>query len=397
MGLNLLHVTPIKIHPPSRGGEHRAHGVLVNFLEKGDTICRIAQGGEYSNYARLKLHECVEIEENYCEHRYLNPIYELARLPILAGYSYAYIGSALSLWPPSELSAKIDWADVIIVDSPYQASAVAKRVSDTPLVVVSHNVEAERLQSLSKSRIGQKFYNKTVALEQQATKHADLIACCSQRDVDKFKERYGDATEYIVVPNGTYEKHLKQNVGSVRETEIRRDIGLSNSDTVAVFIGSDYWPNVEAANSLIRLFRENSDSLNTELVVVGDVCESIGSVPENVHLLGFVEDLEGTLSIADMFLNPVVSGSGSNIKMFDYFAHGAPVITTPFGSRGIDVTDGKNVVISDISGFVDSINWVKENPERASELAENARQLALNNYTWNEISADFRERVQDLV
>ena len=35
-------------------------------------------------------------------------------------------------------------------------------------------------------------------------------------------------------------------------------------------------------------------------------------------------------------INPMISGSGTNIKMFDFMAAGLPIITTDIGARGIE-------------------------------------------------------------
>lgn len=49
-------------------------------------------------------------------------------------------------------------------------------------------------------------------------------------------------------------------------------------------------------------------------------------------------ELAVLLASVDVALNPMTSGSGSNLKMLDYTASGVPVLTTPFGNRGLDFT-----------------------------------------------------------
>jgi glycosyltransferase involved in cell wall biosynthesis len=161
-------------------------------------------------------------------------------------------------------------------------------------------------------------------------------------------------------------------------------------------MGSGYEPNVEG----IRLFLDQIQSYdgwdNVEFLIIGEVCEPIDNSIDNVHLAGFIDDIGAHLSAGDVFLNPIVSGSGTNIKLFDYFAKKRPVITTPFGARGLDFTNSEEIILSDIDSFIDSINWVKENPHAASQIAQNAKEKALNKYTWEKISTRYRNALRKL-
>ncbi len=40
---------------------------------------------------------------------------------------------------------------------------------------------------------------------------------------------------------------------------------------------------------------------------------------------------------ASVAVNPMVSGSGTNLKIVEYLAAGVPVVSTPFGMRGLDL------------------------------------------------------------
>jgi len=49
-----------------------------------------------------------------------------------------------------------------------------------------------------------------------------------------------------------------------------------------------------------------------------------------------IENIEQYYKISKIALNPVFSGSGTNIKILDYLNHDLPVISTDFGMRGYD-------------------------------------------------------------
>lgn len=56
----------------------------------------------------------------------------------------------------------------------------------------------------------------------------------------------------------------------------------------------------------------------------------------NIIALGFVENIQEIYSVSDLAINPMMSGSGANVKIIDYLAAGLEIISTPFGMRGYD-------------------------------------------------------------
>ena len=48
-----------------------------------------------------------------------------------------------------------------------------------------------------------------------------------------------------------------------------------------------------------------------------------------------------------MSINPAVSGSGVNIKLVEYLAAGAPVVSTTRGSVGLGLTPGQDLLVAD--------------------------------------------------
>ena len=71
------------------------------------------------------------------------------------------------------------------------------------------------------------------------------------------------------------------------------------------------------------------------LVVAGSVSRSLSSSHEvALRIAGEVEDLEPWLHAADVGINPVASGAGSNVKLPTYLAAGLAVVTTAYGLRG---------------------------------------------------------------
>ena len=110
----------------------------------------------------------------------------------------------------------------------------------------------------------------------------------------------------------------------------------------------------------------------------------------NVLMLGQISDEEKLelYESADVALNPMQSGSGTNIKMLDYMAAGLPVITTPTGARGLEIESYTHTIVCDLPDFPGKIREVLEDDQLRSRLIYNGRKLVHDKYEWKRIAED---------
>jgi glycosyltransferase involved in cell wall biosynthesis len=166
---------------------------------------------------------------------------------------------------------------------------------------------------------------------------------------------------------------------------------------LALFVGSGHWPNIEAVN---QIFNFASELPEIAFVVVGSVCYAFSpaAMPPNVLFLGEVDDVTRNLALemCDVALNPMAHGTGTNLKMLDFFAAGIPVITTPTGARGIDVDDNRYCGVVEMDGFVPAIVALLEaNATVREALALEARALVEEQFDWERIAAKVKQALQD--
>jgi glycosyltransferase involved in cell wall biosynthesis len=126
---------------------------------------------------------------------------------------------------------------------------------------------------------------------------------------------------------------------------------------------------------------------------MGSVCGAIAErrIPANVKLMGIVDDEVKAvlLGSADVALNPMTSGSGSNLKMLDYFSAGIPVVSTEFGARGINAVAGEHYVTAEVVNFAEVVRSLEVRNFR--QIALQARKLAEADYSWRGIANRFFE------
>ncbi len=138
-----------------------------------------------------------------------------------------------------------------------------------------------------------------------------------------------------------------------RQVTLRPARSPSSQPTV-VFLGA---LDVATNHDAIAWFAERSWPLVREAVpdcrwqVVGrrptPQMRSLVSRTAGAELHADVAEPAAYLTAADVSVNPTVSGSGVNIKLIEYLAAGAAVVSTTRGSAGLGLTPGQDLLVAD--------------------------------------------------
>ena len=281
-------------------------------------------------------------------------------------------------------------ADVVVASHPYLSGVLQEFAPGKPLWFEAQDVEFSlKTHVLPDTEAGRTLLEKVRRDEESCWKNASLVFTCARRDIDELTKLYGEsAAKMLDVPNGVAIDDVPF-VPLRARTSLRTRIGLGGGKTV-LFMGSWHVPNLTAARALM----DDARALpNVTFLILGSVCQALADVPvpENVRLLGVVDDAEKAILLGsvDFCVNPMTTGSGSNLKMLDYFAAGTPVISTEFGARGIDATaDVDYLNISDGLGSAIRSACSKGRWELQS-IADRARRLVEQKYSWNTIAREF--------
>jgi glycosyltransferase involved in cell wall biosynthesis len=101
------------------------------------------------------------------------------------------------------------------------------------------------------------------------------------------------------------------------------------------------------------------------------------------------------LSVADVALNPLTLGSGTNLKMLEYFVAGIPVISTPFGARGLGVTAGEHYLEAAVLDFPGAMDALVAMPDESVDaLVRSARRRVEEHLSWDAIARDLLAELQ---
>jgi len=122
----------------------------------------------------------------------------------------------------------------------------------------------------------------------------------------------------------------------------------------------------------------------------------MANAPANVRSLGLVDEQEklAWLALADIGLNPVLSGSGTNLKLLDYAAAGLPIVSTPFGARGAGLETGKHLWQAEPEHLAARLKEVLALPiEEKVRITLAARKQVEATLDWQAIATAFAEKL----
>jgi glycosyltransferase involved in cell wall biosynthesis/GT2 family glycosyltransferase len=281
-------------------------------------------------------------------------------------------------------------AQVIVFSHPWIYPLVKDKLRPNQVVIYdSHNVEGFLRAQLfdDANPTERKVLEGVVEDELECGRRADWILACSHEDLLRFNRLYGFSPERMrVVPNGVMA--FANSVPSATEKlEARRQVGLAADAFAAVFIGSGYGPNVDAA----RFINEKLSKVcpDVTFVIAGGVGAEMSAASPNVIVTGQLSDArrDTWYAAVDFAVNPMMAGSGTNIKMFDFMAAGLPVVTTAIGARGIETggTETMLVVEPTATDFAAAITSLRPSDRRAA-MGHAARLCVEEGYSWERIS-----------
>jgi glycosyltransferase involved in cell wall biosynthesis len=248
-------------------------------------------------------------------------------------------------------------ASLVVASHPYLYPAI-RAVYRGRVYYEAHNVEYDmKCDILAGQPAAKPWLELIKTTEGDCARDAVGVSACSEEDAARFASLYDlDLDRIALVPNGVDAAAIPNLSVSVRRRVAQRRPGQRPA---ALFMGSWYGPNIEAVTFII----ESLAAAQPDCVfwVLGSVCRyDFGPLPDNVIMFGQVSetDKNAVLSCAQVAINPMQSGSGSNLKMAEYVAAGLPVVSTPFGCRGLDLTVSAALFQAEMSEFAEKLEKV---------------------------------------
>lgn len=389
--LVILDIQPID--PPKGGGRLRLLGLYSNLGEKIDATYvgtyQVDEGTkrEISLSQNLKEIDIPLGKKYFAKHDYVSRNLGKWCLDVCFP-KYGYLAKELI----DESKKEIKSADIIIFSHPWMFKFIAPFINNKKQLVV---YDAQNFEGALNLKL---FYNESstaelickdvIRCEWELSRSCDCILTCLDHDKKNFNMFYGVENEKIkIYENGAFANKIIPCKDKEIIKNLKKKFGINKF--ALIFMGSTYPPNVEAARFILKISKELPQF---QFILLGEIQLAMSDVDlssyKNVIIPGFVDDqtMHEYLWASDMAINPMMKGSGSNVKMFEFMAAGLPILATEVGARGIENVDNNTYEVSSIDDFKNSIISLYNDDERRSILAKTSREVLCEKYDWNKLS-----------
>jgi glycosyltransferase involved in cell wall biosynthesis len=337
----VLLISGFRIFPGSTGGHIHTGGIARSLARMGYRVLIYSLAGRKQDYGLNALwapsYRLDQIEPNLVEETNLGLFIGLIqavgrRLDVPRVWQYALLKLGLV---PKRLKLALRDADIILSDLPW-CPPVRGPWRSKPWFLVSHNLEYSLLAQ--ENALHRRFSGWMLGVESAAPQTYNDIFSCAEEDRDFFR-LHGRGSQLALpiircgVDPGGY------SVPAGTREEVRASLGLGDSDTLLVFSGSRFGPNLDALAWLREFCLTEAEFLARHRIFVLVLGSMVAKPERNAALIatGRVPATEPYFAAGDAGLNPITRGSGSNVKLFEYLAARLPVISTEFGVRGTEL------------------------------------------------------------
>jgi glycosyltransferase involved in cell wall biosynthesis len=402
----LLVVNTFGVYPPDNGGKKRLFYLSQGLAQWADvTLLNLGPVDSAAQERCFSAHYrevCVPASRRFEQHEHaLTKALQCSVTDIAALLYHGDLGEYRQAF--EVLAAQ---ADVVVAAHVYMAPLVFA-LWQGPVWYDAHNVEADMkavvlgvpLPSPDDARTprapldlrapgtAQRAVQQVAAAEAQLVQRAERVWAVSASNRERLAQLYGRAIERIeLAPNGT-QLPADAWLEPQRRAALKQQLGWGERP-LALFVASYHGPNLAAVDAVLALAAQRPQ---WSFALVGSVCQHVQnqSLPAHVRALGVVSEgaLTALLRAADVGLNPMESGSGTNLKMLDYAGHGLLVLSTPVGARGLAFTAGEHYIEAALGDFAQALQALAPQvpaPQRALRTA--ARALAEQVYGWESIA-----------
>ena len=137
------------------------------------------------------------------------------------------------------------------------------------------------------------------------------------------------------------------------------------------------------------------------LVLVGsaNIPASTGALQEDpaVTITGRVDDVQPYYYGSSVCIAPLLSGSGTRLKILEAMSFGNPVVSTGIGAEGIDAQAGRHILIGDDpQSFAENIRLLLTDKALYGNIQKAGRALVEAKYDWEKLGYDMNGAIAHL-
>ena len=204
----------------------------------------------------------------------------------------------------------------------------------------------------------------------------DYITFISPIEAEEFN-RQNDTDKAVTLTMGADIEYCAQ-IESVAE----------HKDNSMVIVGNySYAPNAASlkwiCEKVMPLLPEN-----ITYYIIGNFPKELRQAikDERIKPLGYVDDIRTVVKSTEIYLSPVLFGTGIKTKVVEAMAMGMPVITNTVGAEGLNVTDGKELFIKDTpEDIAKTVKMILDDTQLGHKVGKRGQKFVAQYHDWNKI------------
>jgi glycosyltransferase involved in cell wall biosynthesis len=266
-----------------------------------------------------------------------------------------------------------------------------ENITDRPTVISAHNVESDIWKRLSGSskNVLVKYIGK-----QQAERIEDLekywyprVSCCiavSKSDQEVIRG-YGAHVE--VIDNGVdldYYDEWRNASGAAHTIAFTASFDTFSNQDGAFYFLREIFPLIRRADPQMQLFLIGKNPPKSLL--------RLANVDSGIHITGTVADVRPYLKDIALCVVPLRIGGGSRLKILEAMAMQKPVVSTPIGAEGLEVTNKINIMLEENPvKFAETVLQLVADKRKRKSIAQAGYDFVKQNYDWKYLAEKHAE------
>jgi polysaccharide biosynthesis protein PslH len=217
---------------------------------------------------------------------------------------------------------------------------------------VKRFMDLDDIESITSDRLAELYRrNDRINSAQSSRRYADVHRLREQRCLRSFDGVFVCSSDDAALLRKTYRCSALVLPNTVTMPPVVRS---TRHETLTIlFVGSmDYHPNEDAALQLADVVLpciHRSGQCPAQLLIVGNrPRDSVLALRSRrgITVTGAVDSVTPYYRQATVAVVPLRAGGGTRIKILEAAAHRVPVVSTPLGAEGLEVVDGRELLIA---------------------------------------------------
>jgi len=290
---------------------------------------------------------------------------------------------------------------------------IDKNSNEYNLIFCNHIRTTEYVKNLKKFKIVD-FVDSIAMNYEKALKNSGflwklvyLVECKRVREYEAYMNQTFDKSMITSIIDSEYiEKTSKKQVKIInhfisKKIDFEKLANIVQEEKSICFLGKmNYEPNVNAviyfANEILPKLKSKIQNLKF-YVIGGSPTERINKLTsQGIIVTGFVDDIDTLISKMNLFVAPMISGSGIQTKILEAMLLKKCVVTTPIGAEGLENLTGDELIITKNStDMIERIESLLLDSEKRKSVGESAYNYIKNYLTEESVSKEFLQYIEE--